>query len=258
MPLGAALENGWRSNGFGGPAFIASPEAFDAIASCTGDGFAPWTIYAAVAAHHRLAIVPELLYQVAAVPPATADTVARLADIYDAGGGHSIDLGWMLKTMLPSFAGAADGTSDGLHAGRSLYDRLLAIPDAELRGYTGLDPLAGCNPTLASLAAVRERLASLVERWRADEARVLIYGAGQHTRLLLAMCPSLGRAVTGFLDRGRSRDFLGRPCLHPDAFVDGMADVIVYSSREFERDMYARMRAADVEHVLLYSSTDAN
>ena len=38
----------------------------------------------------------------------------------------------------------------------------------------------------------------------------------------------------------------------PDQFRSEMADAIVYSSREFEHEMYARLSDVPVEHVLLY------
>jgi hypothetical protein len=60
--------------------------------------------------------------------------------------------------------------------------------------------------------------------------------------------------VSGFIDRRPLAAFLGRPCVLPGAFHQGLADTIVYSSREFEVDMHAGMMSHPVEHVLLYAA----
>ncbi|MEZ5421410.1 MAG: class I SAM-dependent methyltransferase, partial [Vicinamibacterales bacterium] len=102
------------------------------------------------------------------------------------------------------------------------------------------------------LIAMRGRLTELAVRWAATEPRVFVYGIGTHTRRLLAICPELGRFIGGFIDRRAGESFLGRPCVTPDAFTREMADVVLYSSREFEQEMYARLLPVPVEHVLLY------
>lgn len=249
-PLGPSLESGWRENTFGGPCFVANPCAFAAIASSTIQGaFVFWPAYAAVACRGLAqAIVPASLFTVAAEALAVSgyaeiDAVIRQ---YHAGLPVSLDLGWMLKGAL-----TGSGTG-GAHADLAALDAFFTMPDELLGVYAGLVPAAGGDPYIRDLALVRERLATLLAGWRQTEPRVFVYGTGTHTRRLLAMCPELGRFVGGFIDRRASGLFLGKPCVTPETFRDDLADVVVYSSREFEHEMYARVKHARVEHVLLY------
>jgi predicted O-methyltransferase YrrM len=129
---------------------------------------------------------------------------------------------------------------------------MVAMPDDLIRAYAGLVPDAEADPVLRDLSSIREQLAAVVTRWRDTDPRVFVYGAGQHAKMVFAMCPELGQYVAGFIDRRPLSRYLGKPCVTPEAFRDDMADAIVYSSREFEHDMYARMKGARLEHVLLY------
>jgi hypothetical protein len=130
-----------------------------------------------------------------------------------------IDLGWTLKTILPLISSNAG--------------RLDAAP-----------------------AEVSERLVPRLRAWAFEKPRVFICGAGAHTQMLLTAFPDLGHFVAGFIDRRPLGCLFGRPCVSPEDFDEAMADVIVYSSRQFEREMYAAMRAFPVDHVLLYEDID--
>ncbi len=248
-PLGASLESGWRENSFGGPCFAANPTAFAAVASAAVNGtFAFWPAYAAVACRGLAqAIVPEPLFTVAAettkVGYPELEAVVRQYHAWTPGG---LDVGWTLKSVL---------AGSGAQAEVATLDRCFSMPDELLGIYAGLVPATGDDLCIRDLAAVRERLASLVAQWRQTEPRVFIYGTGTHTRRLLAMCPDIGPFVGGFIDRRGGGVFLGKPCIRPDAFRDDMADVVVYSSREFEHEMYSQLLEARVEHVLLYRAS---
>jgi len=69
------------------------------------------------------------------------------------------------------------------------------------------------------------------------------------------MWPELGPRIAGIIDRQSRAQCLGKPCVMPEDFRDEMDDAIVYSSREFEQDMYTRMQHARVEHLLLYRAS---
>jgi len=249
VPLGASLESGWRENVFGGPCFAAHPSAFAALASATVNGaLTCWPAYAAAACRGLTqAIVPAPLYTV----PAEALHGGGYAELeavirqFHAHRPAALDLGWLLKAALTG--GGGHGTSD-----LTALDVFFSMPDELLGVYAGLLPATNRDPYIADLIAVRETLAALVTTWRQTEPRVFVYGIGSHTRRLFAMCPELGRFVGGFIDRGAGGPFLGRPCVTPDAFRNDMADVVLYSSREFEHEMYARLAHARVQHVLLY------
>jgi hypothetical protein len=252
-PLGGSLEAGWRENAFGGPCFAAHPSAFATLAAATVHGaFAFWPAYVAMTCGGMsLAIVPSPLYAV------TADALqvgghTELESVFHqfhARVPPALDLGWLLKS---AFASIGESHGPGPDAGRALYDRFIGMPDDLIRAYAGLAQETGDNPLLRDFAAVRERLIAVVARWRETEPRVFVYGTGQHARMMLMICPELGQFVAGFIDRRPRTQFLGKPCVTPADVDAGMADAIVYSSREFEHDMYTRMQHLRIEHVLLY------
>jgi len=258
-PFGASPEHGWRSNCFGGPCFIAAPAAFEVLDEVIDEGFGFWAAYAAMTcAELSLAVIPQPLYV-----SDDAEAAGRAADLpaviawYSDARLRTLDPGWMLKMLRPLMA-TADSSSDaggvgrGAARGHRLHDQLLALPDDALRAYGALDPMTP-DPFFRQLAGLRARLAPLLDAWDREPPRVIVYGAGIHTRLLLAAFPDLGRFVTGFIDRRPMRNLLGKPCITPEQFHESMADVVLYSSREFERDMYAAMAGHAVEHVLLYA-----
>lgn len=253
-PLGGSLEAGWRQNTFGGPCIAASPPACAEIARSTElHPVAFWPAYASiVCSGMTLGIVPVPLYTVPAdaMQPVTHTQLEAVLALFHTHRPPALDLGWVLKSAL---AAAADrGPTSRSGAGRALYDRFVATPDDLLLAYAGLDREPTSDPFLRDLRSVRQRLASVVARWEESDPRVFVYGAGQHAKMMFAVCPELGRFVDGFIDRRSLGRFLGKPCVSPDEFRNDMADAIVYSSREFEHDMYVRLRGARVEHVLLY------
>lgn len=247
-PLGGSLEMGCRRNAFGGPCFAAAPAAQTSVrAGLAGDRFSLWPAYAAAVCDGRtLAVLPSPLYAAPAEAGRAADhaELEAVFRLYHARRPSDLDLGWLLKL-------AFDGDRPTHDPGRALYDRMVAMPDDLLRAYAGLGADAE-SPLLRDFTAVRERLAPVIARWRETGPRVYVYGAGQHTRLLLTLCPELGPLVAGFIDRRGPARFLGQPCIAPGDFRAEMADAIVYSSREYERDMHAAMQQHAVEHVLLY------
>lgn len=250
-PLGASLETGWRDNVFGGPCFAAHPRAFPAIASAITHGMLPfWPAYAAAACSGLTeAVLPEVLFRVPeAALEARYDDVEGVIRQYHARRPDTLDLGWTLKS-------ARAGGGSGAHADLAMLSQFFSMPDDLLAVYAGLASPEGRDPYVHDLVRVRERLHALVTRWQQTEPRVFVYGTGTHTRRLLSICPELGRFLGGFIDRQAAGSFLGLPCVTPDDFRAELADVVVYSSREFEHEMYARLRHLPVEHVLLYRDT---
>jgi hypothetical protein len=289
IPLGHSIENGWRWNCFGGPCFAVTPDAGNVLdAAFASAPFGFWQAYADLACRGvRIALAPDALYE-ADDPalPVLGDLEAVVA-AYQQCRPESLDLGWVLKTALPAFAEitkskpvpakSAPGKSAQLaptagsgkhvstppafigdpaptaYTGRQLYDRFIALPDNELRAYAGLDAGPPSDPVLRQFETLRRRLDEATADWNAS-TRVLVYGAGQHTRLMLAAYPAIGPFISGFIDSAPRESYLGKPCFHPDAVRTDMADAIVYSSREFETEMHRRLAHVPVEHILLYSS----
>jgi glycosyltransferase involved in cell wall biosynthesis/predicted O-methyltransferase YrrM len=251
-PLGASLECGWAQNVFGGPCLIVRPSAFETLRHAAPQSFDFWAVNAALACAGRdIALVPDVLYETdGSEGVATAGTLDAVTRGYQAHGASRIDLGWVLKhARSGSRLDTGDTTASG---GRAFYEHLLAIPTDQLTAYCGLTAEVE-DPVMIDLRRLRRRLAEVVARWSTSSPRVFVYGAGEHARVMLALEPELGRFIGGFIDRRPLAGFLGRPCVRPEDMTASMADVVLYSSREFERDMQARLATLPVEHVLLYS-----
>ncbi len=250
-PLGGALETAWRQNTLGGPCFAAAPRALPVLrASSPLGAFAFWPAYVAAACRGlSIGVLPAALYTV----PAAALRASGHAEIeavvqqFHTQRPEHLDLGWTLKSVM---------TPDGYESpGRGLYERLVSTPDDLLAMLAGMTPDAGVDPYVRQIDRVRARLAEVVGRWRETEPRVFVYGTGQHTRMLLTLCPDLGPFIGGFIDRQAMPRFLGQPCVTPEAFHSDMADAVLYSSREWEHEMYAGLKDVPVEHVLVYGES---
>lgn len=257
-PLGSSLEAGWAHNVFGGRCFAATGGAIDLLRAGAASPFHFWAAYAALAcADLELAIVPDVLFS----SPQTAageshDAIEAVARQYREHAPSRLDLGWLIKYAGPAerARSGAPGVDPTACPGRALYDHLLAIPDAPLQAYSGLNGFTD-DPFIRELKLLRVRLAEIREAWRATNPRVFMYGAGQHARLVLALEPEIGRFIAGFIDRRPVAEFLGKPCIRPEAVTPAIADAVLYSSREYERDMFARLAQLPIEHVLLYAES---
>lgn len=250
QPLGRSLEGGWAANVFGGPCFAASADLVPTLRSAAQDSHTSlWKMYAAaVTRGAAVALIPEPLY---AVPDNSAvasgfDDVQGVTREYVAQRPADLDLEWLLKTARLGGGGQVDET------GRADYDRYIAASDERIRQMAGLDTGAIDDPYRSAFAQIRARLAPMLADWRRTLPRVFLYGAGLHSRMLLGLVPELGPYVAGFIDRRPMVSFLGKPCVRVRDFDDRMADVIVYSSREHEEEMYEALKKAAVDHVRVY------
>lgn len=253
-PLSASLEAGWTHNVFGGPCFAATGDALETLRHEAASTFQFWPAYTSLAcAGSELALIPEVLFS-APDGGESHEGFEAVARQYRQHAPERLDIGWMIKYASPaerSRHGAAPADPSA-PVGRALYDHLLAIPDAQLQAYSGLTRATSQDPFIAEMRKLRLRLAEVAERWRGTDPRVYMYGAGQHARLVLALEPELGRFIAGFIDRRPVSEFLGRECIRPEALTPAIADAVLYSSREFEHEMYARLAHLPIEHILLY------
>lgn len=97
---------------------------------------------------------------------------------------------------------------------------------------------------------LRERFDGLRERWKAERARVAVYGAGEHTQFLLELC-DLGPHVVAILDsdpRKHGRRFLRWRVDPPERAVERGVDAIVLSSRPYQDEMHAAVAPLAAEH----------
>lgn len=256
-PLGPSLECGWTQNVFGGPCLLVRPSAFPIVREATLESFRFWPVYAALAcAGHEIALVPDALYDAERPEAASTRDTDAVVRQYQAHARGRVDLGWVLKHARTGVSRELVGAA-AFAGGRGLYDHLLAIPERELATWCGLAP-DGEDRFSVDLRRLRRRLGDVVASWTVSSPRVFVYGAGEHTRVMLALEPELARFIGGFIDRRPLAGFLGRPCVRPEDVTASMTDAILYSSREFERDMHARLAMLPVEHVLLYSPLPAH
>ncbi len=253
QPLGRALESGWASNVFGGPCFAASPQALPILRQAAqGRNVSFWQLYAAAATRGAtITVVPEPLFSVpdAEVMSVGYDVVQGVTREYVSQRPADLDLEWLLKTARLGGSGGGGYIDE---TGRADYDRFIGATDEHIRQMAGLDTGRIDDPYRQAFADIRARLAPMLAEWRGTRPRVFLYGAGLHSRMLLGLVPELGPYVGGFIDRRPMSSFLGKPCLRVEAFDDSLADVIVYSSREHEEDMYETLKQAAVDHVRLY------
>jgi glycosyltransferase involved in cell wall biosynthesis/predicted O-methyltransferase YrrM len=249
-PLGGSLESGWGENVFGGACFAARGDTLALLRGLFPAEFQFWPAYAAITGSTgRLAVVPECLYD-APPPEESLDVLDSVGAAYRQYGSERLDIRWVLKHA------AATQNSLAPHAavGRALYNRLVHTPDIQVQALAaGWDDRLVDDPYVRDMRQLRGRLAALVSEWSSTHPRVFVYGAGQHTRLLFMLEPELARHVAGFIDRRAITHFLGKPCLRPEQVTAGIADAVLYSSREFEREMYMRLARVNVRHVLLYA-----
>ena len=251
QPLGRSLESGWASNVFGGPCFSASPRVLPIVREAAqGRDISFWQLYAAAATRGTaITVVPEPLFSVpeGEVTSAGFDAVQAVTREYVSQRPADLDLEWLLKTArLNGGTGYADET------GRADYDRFIGATDEQLRQAAGLDTGRIDDPYRQAFAGIRARLAPMLADWQRTRPRVFLYGAGLHSRMLLGLMPELGPFIGGFIDRRPMTSFLGKPCLRAEAFDDRMADVVLYSSREHEEEMYQTLKQAAVDHVRVY------
>jgi glycosyltransferase involved in cell wall biosynthesis len=137
----------------------------------------------------------------------------------------------------------------------SIYNLFAQLPEGVLQAYLDVNVPARSS-LLADLLAMRGRILPEIQRWQLQKQRIAIYGIGTHTQALLGTLPSLMPLVQCFIDQSAKRTYLGRPCLQPTSFRPADADVVIYSSKRWERDMYNNLAHLNsIEHVLIYGNT---
>jgi len=134
-----------------------------------------------------------------------------------------------------------------------IYDFFAHLPEPVLHAFLG-DGIPHEPSPLADVLLMRERILPRIAAWECEASRVYIYGLGTHTQVLLGTLPMLMPLVRGFVDQRGEGFFLGLPCIKPEAIGPEMADVIIYSSKRWEADMYRNLaHLTSIEHVRIYS-----
>lgn len=103
------------------------------------------------------------------------------------------------------------------------------------------------------MSAYRERLVPLVRKWARTRQRVVIFGIGPHTDLLLTEVPELlAPLLVAFVDNNAQRHgtrHRGR-LVHPPAWADDHADVILCSSFVHEAAMAQSVESLNCKVVM--------
>ncbi len=111
---------------------------------------------------------------------------------------------------------------------------------------------------MEDLLKMRRRILPQLARWEEQQKRIAIYGIGTHTQALLGSMPALMPLVNCFIDKKGDGTYLGRICVKPDMIHEPDFDVVIYSSKRWERDMYQNLaHLGSIEHVLLYGLPNA-
>lgn len=263
-PLGAALEAGVFLNVFGDTCSIVKKNAFDAIGgfpeNCSVED---WVFFTTLVANgHSLGVVPVPLYYYRIRQGSrfhAASTYEKCQDILDcytqAEVIERVDWRYVLSFHFGYEHKTLRHQSGGAPTDQSSYHLFSGMEESALLDYLRARTGAGILATLdEDLSRIHDRLIEQVPLCENNQ-RVLIYGAGLHTKALLGSFPALYRKVHAFIDRSGSHCFLGKQVYLPDDYSPEPGDIVIYSSKSAEQSMYERMKHHDVKHILLYSAT---
>jgi glycosyltransferase involved in cell wall biosynthesis len=136
----------------------------------------------------------------------------------------------------------------------SIYNLFAHLPERVLQAY--LDAyMPARSPLLEDVLSMRRRVLPELVRWQQQKRRIAIYGIGTHTQALLGTLPVLMPLIKCFIDQRASGAYLGKPCLQPEALHPSDIDVVIYSSKRWEIEMYQNLaHLTSIEHVLIYGT----
>lgn len=140
----------------------------------------------------------------------------------------------------------------------SIYNLFANLPERVLQSYLGADAPAQ-GQLVKDTLAMRRRILPMIGRWEQQNRRIAVYGIGTHTQVLLGTLPALMPLVRCFIDQAGRGAFLGKPCMKPAHFQTTDADVVIYSSKRWEKEMYRNLaHLTSIEHVLIYGDSAAH
>jgi GT2 family glycosyltransferase/glycosyltransferase involved in cell wall biosynthesis len=263
MPIGPALEVGAFNNIYGDACCIMKRDVFNAVGGFSSKfgSYEDWEIFANLCFNgYRMGVIPQPLMYYRNMEDGFSKTTSlyrnrmRILTRYATPSGISA-INWL--EVLKFATGSLNNMA--VSRGRieaSVYSFFSKLDETEIS--TFLFPESSKNlrtPLNETLFAMRKALKPVIAQCLTanKRQRILIYGIGEHTLALLGTTPILAEYVAGFVDR-RPRDiFLGLPCYRPEQVQEMDADIIVYSSREYELQMYDNLKHLEMRHVLLYN-----
>ena len=259
-PLGGCLIEGLVNNTFGDVVFAIHRPLFHELGgfnaeSCVEDwGF----LLRAHLKGHSIGIIPSVTYYYAVRP-----------DSYGASFNHSDKLRALVKELSLNFDCRIPGdlyllfeVLQGLRLpimratqeGNSLYDSLSNLDESYLLLYRdAADLQIESSINTQVFARIRGQLLRQL-RDLSVEAKVGIFGAGKHTKALLFLCPELLSFKLSFYQSYGASTFLGERVKTLEELERSPPDVLVFSSRDFEVEMYESAKHVLTRHVTLYNN----
>jgi glycosyltransferase involved in cell wall biosynthesis len=162
---------------------------------------------------------------------------------------------------FPSISWPVNLENDALFASGlvSIYNSFAYLSQESMACYFKGQPdgsIGRISTQAMTVLRARAVLEPLVSQWENEgcNKRVMIFGAGSHSKVILGVVPSLFKFLVGFIDSKRRDGFIGLRCHQPSEVNPQKLDVIVYSSAEHEMEMYQSVAHLQVKHVLLYHS----
>lgn len=272
-PIGSSLELGAFINAFGDTCSIMKSQVPEAVGGWPEDRDSreDWEFFTKVCVHgFGFGVIPEVLYlyrddrgsrrNLRSNAQNYAGQSKILTHLASAHGREVLNvknlLGFAVGLCFPNQA------TQRIHA-NAIYDCFAKLNQDAMRSFLELATDAGATPTTIqaqTLRQARKILYPLVCAWDAagEKKSVLMYGAGEHSKVLLGLVPGLWHHLVGFIDANPSGEYFGLPCIAPHEVNAAVVNVIVYSSAVHEQAMHARMRKLPVQHVTLYGTILAN
>jgi glycosyltransferase involved in cell wall biosynthesis len=262
MPLGPALESGAFNNTYGDACAIVRRTAFESVGgfSSKPGSYEDWELFATLCFNgYKMGVIPmPLLYYRNMEAGYSRSTNAhrnlmRILTRYTTPEATS-QVNWLEVLKCAHGLSTTTLNSKG-RAEASVYNYFSKLNESALAAYldTAYDD-GERSPLTVTLQRMRNALKPLLAKCLTAKKppRILIYGIGEHTHVLLGTSPLLADYVVGFIDRRPRTSFLGRPCYRPEEVASTICDAIVYSSASFEGQMYDALGHLSVEHVLIY------
>lgn len=276
-PLGPAIAPGFLENVYGDTTCVIRKKVFmDRGGFNTARGplvdFEDWDFFSSLAlANFRLGVIPQelVLYRRTSHGYNFRTNLylnySRIIERYASSELFRTSDGRMLLEFLQnccrsSFMPERFVELEGQgYSSRPVFKFFATLPDDELASYLGIRAATRSGSEAGKdddLIEMRKRLAPLAKEWAAKGKRIYVYGAGQHTKVLLGLLPELAELVRKIIDRSDTTRFLGFKCIRPDEYKHARDDIILYSSRIHAAKMAQNMWQYDVTHIFPYEDQE--
>lgn len=264
IPAGPIRALGFLWNVFGDIVFIGLREQILACGPFTDRLVEDWEFLSRAALRHvDIDVLPEPVYQYLVKPAKHVfrethkwQKANKMIRLYEDHIVHNPDLvpQW-LRLICGQYDALATQRLSG-DASNNLYHRLAKTSEQVMRQFLTAGDCSSEIPTWK----VFDKVSRYRYLWEDEGREVFVYGAGEHSKCMLALCPWLFAHITAFIDRGggSGRRFLGLPVISPADYAPAERHVIIYSSRKHEASMYLSLATDKPVHLRLYAADSAD